>query len=60
MTLVFVLDMKRQELFRIRVGNRILHDNLTEDEYLDRIQTIAEDFYKGKIPNDVSITTEIL
>ena len=59
-TLVFVLDMKRQELFRIRVGNRILYDNLTEDEYLDRIQTIAEDFYEGKIPNDVSITTEIL
>tara|TARA_B100000927_G_scaffold271014_1_gene247624 strand:- start:574 stop:732 length:159 start_codon:yes stop_codon:yes gene_type:complete len=52
--------MKRQELFRIRVGTRILHDRLTEDEYLDKIQTIAEDFYEGKIPNDTSITTEIL
>jgi len=52
--------MKRQELYRIRVGTRILHDRITEEEYLDKIQTIAEDFYEGKIPNDTSITTEII
>jgi|TARA_Y100000816_G_scaffold279244_1_gene251314 hypothetical protein len=52
--------MKRQELYRIRVGTRILHDRITEEEYLDKIQTIAEDFYEGNLPNGTTITTEII
>ena len=56
----FVLDMKNQELFRIRVGTKVLHDRLTLDEYLDKIQTVAEDFYEGNIPNGTTITTEII
>ena len=52
--------MKKQELFRIRVGTNILHDRLTQEEYLDKIQTVAEDFYDGNIPNGTTITTEIL
>ena len=58
--LVFVLDMKNQELFRIRIGTKVLHDRLTQDEYLDKIQTVAEDFYEGNIPNGTTITTEII
>ncbi len=52
--------MKKQELYRIRVGTRILHDRLTEEEYLDKAQTIAEDFYEGNLPNGTTITTEII
>ena len=52
--------MKKQELFRIRVGKNILHDRLTQEEYLDKIQTVAEDFYDGNIPSGTTITTEIL
>jgi len=52
--------MKNQELFRIRIGTKILHDRLTQDEYLDKIQTVAEDFYEGDIPNGTAITTEII
>ena len=52
--------MKKQELYRIRVGTRILHDRITEEEYLDKIQTIAEDFYEGNLPNGTTITTEII
>jgi len=59
-TLVFVLDMKNQELFRIRIGTKVLHDRLTQEEYLDKIQTVAEDFYEGDIPNGTTITTEII
>ena len=58
--LVFVLDMKNQELFRIRIGTKVLHDRLTQDEYLDKIQTVAEDFYEGNLPNGTTITTEII
>ena len=56
----FVSDMKNQELFRIRIGTKILHDRLTQDEYLDKIQTVAEDFYEGNLPNGTTITTEII
>ena len=56
----FVSDMKKQELFRIRIGTKVLHDRLTQDEYLDKIQTVAEDFYEGNIPNGTTITTEII
>ena len=56
----FVSDMKNQELFRIRIGTKVLHDRLTQDEYLDKIQTVAEDFYEGNIPNGTTITTEII
>ena len=52
--------MKRQELYRIRVGTRILYDRITEEEYLDKIQTIAEDFYEGNLPIGTTITTEII
>ena len=52
--------MKNQELYRIRVGTKILYDNLTTEEYLDKIQNVADDFYDGKIPNDTTITTEII
>ena len=52
--------MKRQELYRIRIGTRVLHDRLTEEEYLDKIQTIADDFYEGNLPSGTSITTEII
>ena len=52
--------MKRQELYRILVGTRILHDRITEQEYLDKIQTISEDFYEGNLPNGTTITTEII
>ena len=52
--------MKKQELFRIRIGTKVLHDRLTQDEYLDKIQTVAEDFYEGNLPNGTTITTEII
>ena len=58
--LEFVLDMKRQELYRIRIGTKVLHDRLTQDEYLDKIQTVAEDFYEGNLPNGTTVTTEII
>ena len=52
--------MKKQELFRIRIGTKVLHDRVTQDEYLDKIQTDAEDFYEGNLPNGTTITTEII
>ena len=60
MTQELVPDMKNQELFRIRIGTKVHHDRLTQDEYLDKIQTVAEVFYEGNIPNGTTITTEII
>ena len=57
--LVFVLDMKRQELYRVRRGQEILGKNLTEEEYFDLMEDLAQQFYDGNLPNPLDLTTEI-
>ena len=51
--------MKRQELYRVRRGQKILGKNLTEEEYFDLMEDLAQDFYDGKLPNPLDLTTEI-
>ena len=55
----FVSDMKRQELYRVRRGQKILGKNLTEEEYFDLMEDLAQEFYEGKLPNPLDLTTEI-
>ena len=57
--LVFVLDMKNQELYRVRRGQEILGKNLTEEEYFDLMEDLAQQFYDGDLPNPLDLTTEI-
>ena len=51
--------MKRQELYRVRRGQKILGKNLTEDEYFNLMEDLAQEFYEGKLPNPLDLTTEI-
>ena len=55
----FVSDMKKQELYRVRRGQKILGKNLTEEEYFNLMEDLAQEFYEGKLPNPLDLTTEI-
>ena len=51
--------MKKQELYRVRQGQKILGENLTEEEYFDLMEDLAQEFYEGKLPTPLDLTTEI-
>ena len=51
--------MKKQELYRVHQGQKILGKNLTEEEYFDLMEDLAQEFYEGKLPNPLDLTTEI-
>ena len=51
--------MKKQELFKVRKGQEILGKNLTIEDYCDLMEDLAQDFYEGKFPNPLDLTTEI-
>ena len=45
--------------YRIRHNQEVLGDNLTTEEYCDLMEDIAQQYYEGKFPNPLSLTTEI-
>ena len=51
--------MKKQELYRVRRGQKILGKNLTEEEYFDLMEDLAQQFYNGDLPSPLDLTTEI-
>ena len=51
--------MKKQELYRVRQGQKILGKKLTEEQYFDLMEDLAQEFYEGKLPNPLDLTTEI-
>ena len=55
----FVSDMKNQELYKVRRGQEILGKNLTTEEYCELMEDLAQEFYEGKLPNPLDLTTEI-
>ena len=55
----FVSDMKKQELYRVRRGQKILGKNLTEEDYFELMEDLAQQFYDGDLPNPLDLTTEI-
>ena len=55
----FVSDMKKQELYRVRRGQEILGKNLTEEDYFELMEDLAQKFYDGDLPNPLDLTTEI-
>ena len=59
MTHEFESGMKKQELYRVRRGQEILGKNLTEEEYFDLMEDLAQQFYDGDLPNPLDLTTEI-
>ena len=51
--------MKKQELYKVRRGQEILGKNLTTEEYCELMEDLAQEFYEGKLPNPLDLTTEI-
>ena len=51
--------MKKQELYKVRNGQNILGKNLTTEEYCELMEDLAQEFYDGKLPNPLDLTTEI-
>ena len=45
--------------YRIRHNQEVLGENLTTEEYCDMMEDIAQQYYEGKFPNPLSLTTEI-
>ena len=51
--------MKKPELYSISYKGKVLHKDLSRDEYFDLMEDLAQDFYDGKLPNPLDLTTEI-
>ena len=51
--------MKKQELFKITHKGEVLFDNLTEEEYMDKMQDLADYFFANGTPHPLELRTEI-
>ena len=57
--LEYVLDMKKQELYSIFEGDRLLFENLTQDEYFNAMEDLAYEWYDNGSHNPQNLRTEI-
>ena len=57
--LVFVSDMKKQELYSISHEGKILYEGLTEEEYFDKMQDLADEYYANGTPHPLELRTSI-
>ena len=51
--------MKKQELFSISFNGNVLFDNLTEEEYFEKMQDLADEFFEKGTPHPLELRTEI-
>ena len=51
--------MKKPELYKITHKGETLFDNLTEEEYMDKMQDLADDFFANGSPHPLELRTEI-
>ena len=51
--------MKKQELYSITHKGEVLFENLTEEEYFDKMEELAEQFYDTGSPHPLELRTEI-
>ena len=51
--------MKKQELFKITHKGEVLFDNLTEEEYFNKMQDLADDYFANGTPHPLDLRTEI-
>ena len=51
--------MKKQELYKITHKGDVLYDNLTEEEYFDKIQDLAYEFFANGTPHPLELRSEI-
>ena len=51
--------MKKQELYKITHKGQVLFDNLTEEEYFEKMQDLADDFFENGTPHPLELRTEV-
>ena len=51
--------MKKQELYSISYKGEILAEGLTEEEYFDKIQDLADEYYANGTPHPLELRTSI-
>ncbi len=49
--------MKKQELYSISHNGKILAEGLTEEEYMDKMQDLADEFFKSGTPHPLELET---
>ena len=50
--------MKKQELYRISVGDRLMFNDLTQNQYFERMEDLSIEFYQTGSPHPDEIITE--
>ena len=51
--------MKKQELYKITHKGEVLFENLTEEEYMNKMQDLADEFFEKGTPHPLELRTEI-
>ena len=51
--------MKKQELYSITHKGEVLFENLTEEEYFDKMEELAEEFYEKGTPHPLELRTDV-
>ena len=51
--------MKKQELYSISHKGEVLFDNLTEEEYFDKMQDLADEFFANGTPHPLELRTSM-
>ena len=55
----FLEEKKKPELYSISHKGEVLFDNLTEEEYFDKMQDLADDFFANGTPHPLELRTEV-
>ena len=51
--------MKKQELYSISHEGKILYEGLTEEEYMDKMQDLADEFFANGTPHPLELETDV-
>ena len=51
--------MKKPELYSISYKGKVLHENLSRDEYFEKMQDLADEFFENGTPHPLELKTEI-
>ena len=51
--------MKKQELYSISYKGKILAEGLSEEEYMDKMQDLADEYYQNGTPHPLELRTSV-
>ena len=51
--------MKKQELYKITHKGEVLFENLTEEEYMEKMQDLADKFFANGTPHPLELRTSV-